>query len=271
MKNFLGIHVINFFPADFQAIKNYCLETLLALLFVNIIYHTCIYFNGTVIENRVKNNLAMKKISLLCLLAFSIFAADAQTKKSKKSKNHPSKETVAKARFMKVEAQKKLMRDSLMLGMKMEDSLRIAGDNTADLQKDSLSFVYRTNGLKDIDSLNKIRYATIAKSRSEVDLADKTQMDISRAAKLNDYQSKQVKYINQTYTEKAKLLIGGIDPQTKKQELAVLNEERRNKIRVIVGKSRERKLENERKDYFKKNTADISNEWINIAESVAVK
>ncbi len=213
----------------------------------------------------------MKKISLLCLLAFSLFAAEAQTKKSKRSRKHPSKETVAKAKFLKVEAQKKLMRDSLMIGMKMEDSLRVAGDNISDLQKDSLSVVYRQNGLKNIDSLNKIRYATIAKSRSEVDIAEKTQMDINRAAKLSDYQSKQVKYINQTYTEKARVLTSGVDPQTKKQELAALNEERRNKIRVVVGKSREKKLENERKDYFKKNAADESNSWINIAESVASK
>ena len=213
----------------------------------------------------------MKKISLLCLLAFSIFAAEAQTKKSKRSKKHPSKETIAKAKFMKVEAQKKLMRDSVMISMKMEDSLRIVADNMSDLQKDSLSLVYKQNGLKDIDSLNKLRYATIAKSRSEIDIAEKTQMDISRAAKLNEYQSKQVKYINQTYTERAKILTSGVDPQTKKQELALLNEERRNKIRSIVGKSREKKLENERKDYFKKNTADESNAWINIAESVASK
>ncbi len=213
----------------------------------------------------------MKKITFLCLFAISFFATEAQTKKNKKSKKQPNKETVAKAKFIKAEAQKKFLRDSVMLGMKMEDSLRIAGDNLSDLQKDSLSLVYRQNGLKDIDSLNKIRYATIAKSRSEVDITDKTQMDINRAAKLNDYQGKQVKYINQTYTEKAKILINGVDPQTKKQELALLNEERRNKIRLIVGKSRERKLENERKDYFKKNTADESNAWINIAESVAQK
>ena len=212
----------------------------------------------------------MKKISLLCLIAFSFFAAEAQTKKNKKSKKQPNKESVAKAKFVKVEAQKKLMRDSIMIGMKMEDSLRIAADIQSDLQKDSLSLAYKQTGIKDIDSLNKIRYATIAKSRNDVDIADKTQMDINRAAKLNDYQGKQVKYINQTYTEKAKILISGVDPQTKKQELVLLNEERRNKIRIIVGKSRERKLENERKDYFKKNTADESNAWINIAESVAL-
>ena len=212
----------------------------------------------------------MKKISLLCLIAFSFFAAEAQTKKNRKSKKQPNKESVAKAKFVKVEAQKKLMRDSLMIGMKMEDSLRIAADIQSDLQKDSLSLAYKQTGLKDIDSLNKIRYATIAKSRNDVDISDKTQMDINRAAKLNDYQGKQVKYINQTYTEKAKILISGVDPQTKKQELVLLNEERRNKIRMIVGKTRERKLENERKDYFKKNTADESNAWINIAESVAV-
>lgn len=213
----------------------------------------------------------MKKIALLCLLACSLFAADAQTKKGKKSRKKPNRESVAKAKFIKAEAQKKLMRDSLMIGLKMEDSLRLAGDSISDLQKDSLSLVYKQNGLKDIDSLNKIRYGKIAQSRNEVDIADKTQMDISRAAKLNDYQSKQVKYINQTYTERAKLLISGVDPQTKKQELAVLNEERRTKIRVIVGKAREKKLESERKDYFKKNTVDQSNAWIDIAESVALK
>ena len=212
----------------------------------------------------------MKKISLLCLIAFSFFAAEAQTKKNKKSKKQPNKESVAKTKFVKAEAQKKLMRDSLMIGMKMEDSLRIAADIQSDLRKDSLSFAYKQTGLKDIDSLNKIRYATIAKTRNDVDIADKTQMDINRAAKLNDYEGKQVKYINQSYTEKAKILISGVDPQTKKQELVLLNEERRNKIRIIVGKSRERKLDNERKDYFKKNTADEAKAWINIAESVAV-
>ena len=204
-------------------------------------------------------------------MALSIFAADAQTKKSKKNKKHPSKETIANARFKKAEEQKKLMRDSLMLGMKMEDSLRIANDNLSDLQKDSLSIVYKETGLKNIDSLNKLKYATIAKSRSDLDIADKTQMDINRAAKLNDYQSKQVKYINQTYTEKAKLILNGSDPQTKKTELSTLNEERRNKIRVVVGKSREKKLESERKDYFKKNAPDESNAWISVAESVAIK
>jgi hypothetical protein len=229
------------------------------------------YFNGTVIENRVKNNLTMKKISLLCLLAFFIFAADAQTKKSKRSKKQPSKESVAKAKFMKVETQKKLIRDSLMIGMKMEDSSRIAFDRVSDLQKDSLSLVYRQNGLKDIDSLNKIKYATIAKAQNESDVTEKTQMDINKAAKLNDYQGKQVKYINQTYTKKAKVLTSGVDPQTKKLELSALNEERRTKIRVVVGKAREKKLENERKDYFKKNTVDESNTWINIAETVALK
>ena len=213
----------------------------------------------------------MKKITLLCLMALSIFAAEAQTKKGKKSKKQPSKETVAKAKFNKMQAQKKLMRDSLLMGMKMDDSLRLAFDSLSDLQKDSLSIVYKETGLKNIDSLNKVRYAAIAKSRNEVDVADKTQMEINRAAKLNDYQGTQVKYINQSYAEKAKALLNGSDPQTKRAELASLNEERRAKIRVIVGKSREKKLESERKDYFKKNAADEANAWINVAESVVIK
>lgn len=212
----------------------------------------------------------MKRIILLCVVALSVLSVEAQTKKSKKSKK-PSKEAIANAKFTKLQAEKKLMRDSLMVNMKMEDSLRLAGDSISDLQKDSMSLVYRQEELKNIDSLNKLKYAAISRTRDESDMTDKTQMDINNAAKLSEYQSKQVKFINQTYTEKANALIAGVDPLTKKQELAVLNEERRAKIRFVVGKSREKKLESERKDYFKKNTADQTNSWINIAESVASK
>jgi hypothetical protein len=210
----------------------------------------------------------MKRIILLCVVALSVLSVEAQTKKSKKSKK-PSKEAIANAKFTKLQAEKKLMRDSVMVNMKMEDSLRLAGDSMLDLQKDSMSLVYRQEGLKNIDSLNKLKYAAISRTRDESDITDKTQMDINKAAKLSEYQSKQVKFINQMYTGKANALIAGVDPLTKKQELAVLNEERRAKIKVVVGKSRERKLESERKDYFKKNTADQTNSWINIAESVA--
>lgn len=213
----------------------------------------------------------MKKIFLFCVVALSMLGAEAQTKKGKKSKKVPNKETIAKAKFTKVEAQKKLMRDSLIIGLRMEDSIRIAGDMVSDLQKDSMNLVYRENGFKNIDSLKQVRYGLIIQNREEADKTAKTQMDINRAAKLNDYQSKQVKYINQSFSEKAKMIVQGNDPQSKKQELAVLNEERRNKIRVIVGKSRERKLESERKDFIKKNGIDETNVWIGIAESVASK
>ncbi len=210
----------------------------------------------------------MKRIILLCVVALSVLSVEAQTKKSKKSKK-PSKEAIANAKFTKLQAEKKLMRDSVMVNMKMETSLRLAGDSMLDLQKYNMSLVYRQEGLKNIDSLNKLKYAAISRTRDESDITDKTQMDINKAAKLSEYQSKQVKFINQMYTGKANALIAGVDPLTKKQELAVLNEERRAKIKVVVGKSRERKLESERKDYFKKNTADQTNSWINIAESVA--
>ena len=213
----------------------------------------------------------MKKIILLCVVALSMLGAEAQTKKGKKYKKAPNKETIAKAKFTKAEAQKKLMRDSLIIGLRMEDSIRIAGEMASDLQKDSMNLVYRENGFKNIDSLKQVRYGLIIQNREEADKTEKTQMDINRAAKLNDYQSKQVKYINQSFSDKAKLLVQGNDPQLKKQELAVLNEERRNKIRVIVGKSRERKLESERKDFIKKNGIDETNVWIGIAESVASK
>jgi len=211
----------------------------------------------------------MKKIILLCVVAFSMIGAEAQTKKGKKVKKAPNKEAVAKARYNKAEAQKKLMRDSLIIGLRMEDSIRLAVDSISDFQKDSMSLVYRENGLKNIDSLKNVRYGLIIKNREDADKMDKTQMDINSAAKLSDYQSKQVKYINQTYSDKAKMIVQGNDPQTKKQELVVLNEERKIKLRTVIGKSRERKLESERKDFVKKNGADEATAWIDIAESVA--
>lgn len=213
----------------------------------------------------------MKKIFLVCVVSIAMLSVDAQTKKGKKVSKVSNKESIAKAQFAKVETQKKLIRDSLIISMRVEDSLRLAADNLADIQKDSMSLAYRENGLKNIDSLKNISYADIVKNRDDAYKMDKVQMDINRAAKLNEYQSKQVSYINQTYTEKAKVIIQGSDPQTKKMELAALNEERKNKIKVIVGKSRINKLENERKEFVKKNGADENNAWINIAESIALK
>jgi hypothetical protein len=213
----------------------------------------------------------MKKIFLLCLVAFSFVAADAQSRKSKKSRKGPNKEAIANARFNKQEASKKVLRDSLIYKMKLEDSTRLAMDSIADLQADSISVAYKENGLKEIDSLNKESYAAIGKNTDDYDKTQKLQADMIEGARLSDYKNRQVKIINTSFTEKAKVIVQDGDANAKAQELAVLNEQRRGKIKALLGKSKERKLEKERKAFVKKNGVNVDTAWMDIAESVSKK
>ncbi len=213
----------------------------------------------------------MKKIILLCLVASTFLTAGAQTKKSKKSKKAPNKEAVAKARFNKQEIEKKLLRDSLVVAMRTEDSVRVVTDSISDLQKESESLAYRENGLKAIDSMNKEKYVTMAAERMESDKAEKVQSDISQTVKLSETTKKQVKIVNTSYTEKAKLLLNDNGGQQKVTELIALNAERRDKLKAIVGKSKERKLEKERKEYIAKNGIDKETAWMDIGQPVAKK
>jgi hypothetical protein len=166
----------------------------------------------------------MKKIFLLCLVAFTFLAADAQTRKNKKNRKSPNKEPIANARFNKQEASKKMLRDSLIIKMKLEDSTRLAMDSIADLQADSISVAYRENGLREIDSLNKESYAAIGKNTYEYDKTERIQTELIHGARLSDYKSRQVKIINTSYTEKAKALLQDGNPNAKAQELLALNE-----------------------------------------------
>lgn len=213
----------------------------------------------------------MKKIFLLCLVAFSFVAADAQSRKSKKSKKGSNKEAIANTRFNKQEVSKKVLRDSLIYKMKLEDSTRLAMDSIADLQADSISIAYKENGIREIDSLNKESYAAIEKNTSDYDKTQKLQADMIEGARLSDYKNRQVKIINTSFTEKAKVIVQDGDANAKVQELAALNEQRRGKIKALLGKSKERKLEKERKAFVKKNGVNADTAWMDIAESVSKK
>ncbi len=213
----------------------------------------------------------MKKIFLLCLVAFSFVTADAQTRKSKKNRKAPNKEAIANAKFNKQEASKKMMRDSLIYKMKLEDSTRLAMDSIADLQADSISLAYRENGLREIDSLNRESYAAIGKNTDDYDKSQKLQSDMIQKAGLSDYKNRQVRIINTSYTEKAKIIVQDGTLDSKVQELAVLNEERRGRIKALLGKSKERKLEKERKAFVKKNGVEADTAWMDIAESYSKK
>jgi hypothetical protein len=155
--------------------------------------------------------------------------------------------------------------DSLRVG----DSLRLQNDSLADVQKEIDRTVYKENGLKVIDSTNKVTYAALMKQRSSWETSEKVQADIAKSANLSEYEAKQVKFINQQYNEKARALTAGSDITQKKAELIALNEERRAKIRVITGKGGERKLEKARRSYIAKNGTDADSQWVDMAEQFA--
>jgi hypothetical protein len=213
----------------------------------------------------------MKKILLLCLVAFSFVAADAQTRKSKKQRKVPNKEAIANARFNKQETQKKLFRDSVIIKLRIEDSTRLAMDSITNLQADSTSIAYRENGLRAIDSMNNESYAAIAKNTDQWDKTQKMHNDMILAARLSDYKSRQVKIINMSYSEKAKALIQDGDANQKEKELVALNEERRSRIKALLGKAKEKKLEKDRKAFIKKNGIDADTAWMDMADSFATK
>lgn len=213
----------------------------------------------------------MKQFLFTLVALFFLFTADAQTKKSKRSGKKPTKESVASANFKKKEAAKKAERDKQLTAMLSEDTLRLQNDSIADLDTENERVAYKTEGLRLIDSVNKVNYGSLSKQRADSDKEDRDNALIMKGAKLSDYEAKQVIYINQTYNEKAKLIIGSGTSEQKKQELFNLNEERKAKIKIVAGKSGEKKLEKERRDYFKKNGVHTDSQWIETAESFSSK
>ena len=213
----------------------------------------------------------MKRIILTCIVALSLFSADAQTKKAKRFGKKPNTEAVAKANFNKKEADKKLARETQLNAILSEDSLRIKTDSLADFAIENERLIYKTDGLRVIDSVNKVGYGNLSKQRGEWEKAQRNNELIMRAAKLSDYESKQVKLINQNYNEKARVLLLNSNTEVKKQELFNLNEERKDKIKTVTGKSKERKLEKERREFVKKNGADADSQWLDVAENYVKK
>lgn len=213
----------------------------------------------------------MKRIILTCIVALSLFSADAQTKKANRSGKKPNKEAVTKANFNRKEADKKLARETQLNAMLSEDSLRIKTDSLADVAIENERLIYKTDGLRVIDSVNKVGYGNLSKQRGEWEKAQRNNELIMRAAKLSDYESKQVKLINQNYNEKAGVLLLNSNTEVKKQELFNLNEERKDKIKTVTGKSKERKLEKERREFVKKNGADADSQWLDVAENYIKK
>jgi hypothetical protein len=210
----------------------------------------------------------MKKILLMFLVAFSFSIVNAQAKKAKKRNyKKPIKAAVVKAKFNKKEAAKKLARAEKINAVYGYDSARMAFDKMYDQKKDSESVAYYNEGLRYLDSTYQLKYYDRSQKKIAWDKAEKNQADIVKAAGLNKYQSQQVRYINFAYSDKANKLEKRKDQTNKNYELALLNIERRNKIKIIVGKFKEKKIEKIRKRVNIKNGADEETAWIDYANN----
>lgn len=221
----------------------------------------------------------MKKLLLASIFAVSMFAADAQTTKSKAKKKakktYMSSEAKAKAKekaeIARVAKLTETRIEEYRVASLLSDSMRLDSERVArdsfEIQRQS----YAATKQFERDSMNK---ATWVKLSAEKEMAAKTEHnldEISRAANLGTYESRQVKIINQTYFEKARLLKENMEltDEVRKQQLATLNTERRAKIKATVGSSKDKKLEKERKAYFKKNGEDAQAKWIDEVEGYA--
>lgn len=221
----------------------------------------------------------MKKLILASIFAVSMFAADAQTTKSKSKKKakktYMSSEAKAKAKekaeVARIAKQTETRIEEFRLASLLSDSMRLDSERVARDSFEVQRQAYLATRLNEIDSVNK---TTWKKLSEEKEIAAKTEHnldEINRAANLGSYEGRQVKIINQTYFEKARQVKENtaLTDEQRKQQFATLNAERRAKIKAIVGSSKDKKLEKERKAYFKKYGEDVQAKWIDEVEGYA--
>ncbi|HMJ47295.1 MAG TPA: hypothetical protein VK498_08195 [Ferruginibacter sp.] len=211
----------------------------------------------------------MKKIFLTCAVAMCVFAADAQKKTTKKTKvNYQKKEAVAKAEFAKHEKERQDAIEAERVERLWADSVNKENERVANEKFEADRIAWKDTRIKQIDSTNTEKYKAQITKSEEWSKIYRNRDEVNRLAKLDAYQGKQVNYINETYHDKAQLVRddAALTDDLKKQQLASLNIERRDKIKTAIGKSKEKKLEKKRKEYYAKNGADMEVAWINEAE-----
>ena len=213
----------------------------------------------------------MKKIFLTCAVAaMTIFATEAQTKKStskKKAKTTMSSEAKLNADIAKIQEEKRLAFEEQRLARLSTDSARREDERLAEMQKDSLRIAWKEQKLKEVDSMNQADWKRKAEDKEQDYITERSQNEINKAAKLSDAQGRQVKSVNLAYNNKARtvMLDSSLTEDARKQQLVSLNEERRTKIKAIVGKGKEKNLEKQRTKYSAKNPDDVQSAWLNQA------
>lgn len=215
----------------------------------------------------------MKRIILLCAVAFSMLATvEAQTtKKAKKGKKTSvSAESKSKAAAAKLEKERQEKFEDERMERMAYDSIRKENEKLADIRFDSERVATKDAKIKMIDSLNKESWKSHAAQQEQYAKSERNLDQVIMAANLGPNQGRQVKDINLAYNSKAKMITENatLTDDQKKEQLAALNTERRDRIKAIIGKAKEKKLERERKEVAQKNGADVEAAWIELAEGV---
>ncbi len=205
----------------------------------------------------------MKRVLLTCFVAMSIFAAEAQTKKStseKKAKAEFAKKEQERQERFKLEREERLFADSIR-----REEERLARD-TFEMQRAE----WMATRLREIDSTNQEKWKQQAAERELAYQSDRTQQNIANNARLSSYHGRQVKVINQTYSDKARLVKEDsvLTDAEKKDQLAALNAERRDKIQATIGKSKAKRLDKEQAKYYKQYGMDPQLRWTSEVEGM---
>ena len=213
----------------------------------------------------------MKKIILTGLvIAMGFFSAEAQTKKKAKKSKPLTAEQKQKASLAKMETERQAKFETQRLERLEADSIRKADEQMEEFTKDSLRQDWKAKRLAEVDSTNKVTWTKTVSDRDAQYDHDRSQTAIIKKAGVNDVQGRKVKAINEQYNEKAKTvrLDSTLSQEQINTQLASINEERRAKLKEVVGSSKEKKLEKARKSYSMKNTDDHDAKWINDAAMV---
>lgn len=209
----------------------------------------------------------MKKIFLTCALAaLTIFATEAQTKKSKKSRKAVvSTEAKLNADIAKIQTEKRVAMEQRRMDRMVIDSTRKADELTEEAFKDSSRIAWKEQKLKEVDSTNQVNWKQQMADKDQWYATERSQKEINKAAKLSENQGRQVKAINLSFNAQAKAVKENMEltQDQRMQQLATLNVERRAKIRAAIGKGDESKLEKARRKYMTSNTDDKDSAWLN--------
>jgi hypothetical protein len=211
----------------------------------------------------------MKKILLTCaVIAITIFATEAQTKKGSSKKNKKSQvstEARLNADIAKIKNEKRQAMEEQRIERLIIDSTRREEEKLEEQNKELERIAWKEQKLKEVDSTNQSHWKQQIEEKDLWYATERSQNAINKTAKLTDNQGRQIKAINMAYNDKSKLVRddASLTEEQKKEALMNLNVERRAKIKTVIGTKKEVKLEKERKEYNINNKEDKNSEWMN--------